>query len=109
MFRVRLDSSYDDLPWQLSQATADVVLVERRLIRRGEAVKTFDSDIDALRWLDGESRGDHGHAWVGYLGYELGQTFEPKACVRPTRPTATPRFAFGRVPVRDDEPSRPQA
>ena len=98
--RVRLDSSLtDDAGWTTPLSTCDRVLrceadgVSTR-IERGEIVESFGNPSAALRWLDANRSGGR---WVGFLGYELGRWFEPRATLRPHRPTRTPLFAFGQL------------
>ncbi len=95
---VRLDSSSAEFRWSVAEATADLAVVGCALQRDGKCVKTFADEVEALQWIDRERRGDVDHTWVGFVGYEIGRRFEPRAGVGVQRKPATPSLAFGRVP-----------
>lgn len=95
---VRLDSSAADSTWGVRAFVPQDVLrcdlLEKgaKLHRAGKVIRSWESALEALKWL--EEAADRSR-WIGYLGYDLGRAFE-----RFLHPAADdlglPVFAFAR-------------
>lgn len=103
MFVARLDSSLaDNAAWQTPAAMLGLLVradyLGRTTLSRNDAVlKQWSDPLEALAWLDVERR-QNSNRWIGFIGYELGRWFEPKAGISDTRrKTSTPLFAFGEI------------